>query len=360
MNVRSLRVASVALATLGILALTLTATGGTAAAATPPVGLGTAASYAVIAGSTITNTGPSVLNGDRGLHPGASITGFPPGTLHGASHIGDAAALQAKNDLTAAYNDAAGRTPATSVPAELGGSTFLPGTYAGATLGLTGAMTLDAGGDPDAVFLFKTNSTLVTASNSSVALIGSANPCNVYWQVSSSATLGTETDFVGTVMAMTSITANTGADVVGRLLARNGAVTLDNNVITRPICPDLPPGPTTPPSLVITTPAESTTTPGQTTTTPVPGQYSNPPTPGQSSNPSIPGQPTTPIGSTTSGPIVSSTIPAPGTATPGPRAPTTPGLPRTGLNLGVLLGLGLLALGSGVGILAMRRRLLTD
>ncbi|MEO6988593.1 MAG: ice-binding family protein, partial [Aquihabitans sp.] len=259
------------LSTLGILTLMLTVE--KASAATPPVGLGTATGYAVLAGSTITNTGNSVVNGDLGLSPGTAVTGFPPGVLNGVEHTADAEALQAKSDLSVAYDDAAGRTPATSVAAELGGNTFAPGVYVGNTLGLTGTVTLDAGGDPDAVFVFQTNTTLITASNSSVVLLGDANVCNIYWQVGSSATLGTDTNFVGTIMASESISANTGAVVEGRLLALNGAVTLDDNVIDRPMCETLPPGSTTTSEVGATTTSEvgATTTSevGATTTSEV-------------------------------------------------------------------------------------------
>ncbi|WP_040055360.1 ice-binding family protein [Candidatus Microthrix parvicella] len=238
-----------------------------AGAAEAPVGLGTAESYAVLAGSAVTNTGSSVINGDVGVSPGFSITGFPPGTVNGVQHAAGAEALQAQIDLVTAYNDAAGRTPATSVAAELGGTILLPGVYTGATLEITGTVTLDAEGDPDAVFVIQSDSTMITATNSAVAFIGGANPCNVFWQVGSSATLGTGTSLQGTILALTSITANTGATVVGSLLARNGAVTLDNNVITRPDCADVT-LPTTTTSATTTTGATTTTT-GATTTTEV-------------------------------------------------------------------------------------------
>jgi hypothetical protein len=218
-----------------------------AQSAQAPVGLGTAGSFAVLAGSTVTNTGPSVISGDVGVSPGSAITGFPPGiVVNGVFHAADAVAAQAQADLTTAYNDAAGRSPVTAVGPELGGLTLAPGVYGGGTLELTGTLTLDAEGDPEAVFIFQAASTLITASSSSVDLINGADPCNVFWQVGSSATLGTDSDFVGTVMALTSITAETGATVEGRLLARNGAVTLDTNRITRPECDTTTP-PTTPP-----------------------------------------------------------------------------------------------------------------
>jgi hypothetical protein len=235
-----------------------------------PVGLGTATSYAVLAGSTVTNTGTSVVTGDVGVSAGTAVTGFPPGIVVGTINSANEAAALAKDDLALAYDDAAGRTPATSILPELGGRTLQAGVYTGATLGLTGTLTLDAAGDPDAVFVLKAESTIVTAANSSVELIGEANPCNVYWQIGSSATLGTGTAFVGTVMAMESITATTGASVQGRLLARTGAVTLDTNVITRPTCATLPAGSTTTTEATTSTTAATTTTEAPTSTTEAP------------------------------------------------------------------------------------------
>jgi hypothetical protein len=223
--------ALVAAGTAGLLAA------GTASAATPPVPLGTVSSYAVLAGSTVTNTGPTVVSGDLGLSPGTSVTGFPPGTLvNGAMHVTDAAAAQAQLDTTTAYNTAAGLTPTGNVTADLGGQHLAPGVYAGPTLSLTGTLTLDAAGDPDAVFVFQAGSTLITATTSVVALTGGASACNVFWQVGSSATLGVSSVFTGTLAALTAVTAQTGAAVSGRLLARNAAVTLDANTITRPVC----------------------------------------------------------------------------------------------------------------------------
>ena len=209
-----------------------------AAAAQPTVGLGTAASFAVLAGSTITNTGATTISGDVGLSPGTAVTGFPPGILtSGAEHITDAVALQAQTDLTTAYNDAAGRTPVTTVSADLGGQTLAPGVYkATSSMALTGTVILNANNDPNAVFIFQAASTLVTASNSVVSLTGGAQACNVFWQVGSSATLNTGSKFAGTIMALTSATLDTSATVDGRVLARNGAVTLDSNTITMPSC----------------------------------------------------------------------------------------------------------------------------
>jgi len=202
-----------------------------------PVNLGTANSFAVLAGSTITNTGPTTINGDIGVSPGSAITGFPPGIVSGTIHATDAVALQAQTDLTIAYNDAAGREPVTVVAGDLVGLTLVPGVYKSASsLLLTGTLTLDAQGAPNAVFIFQMGSTLTTASASNVNLINGAQACNVFWQVGSSATLGTNSNFTGDILALTSITANTGAKVNGRLLARNGAVTLDTNTITIATC----------------------------------------------------------------------------------------------------------------------------
>jgi hypothetical protein len=208
-----------------------------ALAAQTPVGLGTAGSFAVLAGSAVTNTGPSTLGGELGVSPGTAITGFPPGTASGATHAADAVAGQAQSDLTTAYNDAAGRTPAVTVSGDLGGLTLTSGVYKSASsLGLTGDLTLDAQGDPNAVFVFQAGSTLTTASGSHVDLIDGAQACNVYWQLGSSATLGTASVFAGQILAYTSISMNNGVTVHGRALARNGAVTLINDTISPSAC----------------------------------------------------------------------------------------------------------------------------
>jgi uncharacterized repeat protein (TIGR01451 family) len=205
-----------------------------ASAATAPVLLGTAASFAVLAGSTVTNTGPTTINGDLGLSPGTSVTGFPPGQVNGSTYVADSVALEAQTDLTAAYNDAAARPVTATVPVELGGTTLTPGVYnsAAGTFGITGTLTLDAQGDPNAVFIFQAASTLITAAASNVTLINGAQASNVFWVVGSSATLGTDSTLQGTVMALASITVTTGTSIDGRALARNGAVTLDSDTIT--------------------------------------------------------------------------------------------------------------------------------
>ena len=214
-----------------------------ASAAQPPVGLGTANSFAVLAGQGVTNTGATVVNGNLGTSPNPAVSGFPPGTVHGQTHTADAVALQAQNDLTTAYNDAAGRTPVTTIATELGGQTLTPGVYdsASGTFQITGTLTLDAQGNPNGVFIFQMAATLVTASSSNVSLLGRAQACNVYWQVGSSATLGTDSGFTGNILALTSIQVLTGVTVHGRVLARNESVTLDDDTITRAVCAAPPP-----------------------------------------------------------------------------------------------------------------------
>jgi hypothetical protein len=205
--------------------------------ATASVGLGSGASFSVLAGSTVTNTGPTTMFGDLGLYPGSSVTGAPH--VLGATHVNDAVAIGAKNSLTTAYNDAASRPSNGSAGTDLAGQVFLPGvrTASSSLLLSSGSVTLDAQGDPNAVFVFQIGSTLITGSNTTVSLVNGAQACNVFWQVGSSATLGTGTRFVGTVMALESITANTAATIHGRLLARTAAVTLDTNTITTSNCP---------------------------------------------------------------------------------------------------------------------------
>lgn len=208
-----------------------------ASAAFAQIPLGTAQNFAVLAGSTITNTGATVIQGNIGVSPGSSVTGFPPGIVTGGSiHAADAAAAQAESDLTTAYNTAAGMPCTTDLTGQnLGGLTLTPGVYCFTTsAGLTGTLTLNFQGNPNALFLFKIGSTLTTASASSIVLTNTTGTCppNVFWQVGSSATLGTGSSFVGNILALTSITMTTGSTVNGRALARNGAVTLDSNSIS--------------------------------------------------------------------------------------------------------------------------------
>jgi hypothetical protein len=199
-----------------------------------PVDLGSAAPFAVLAGTGITIAGATTIAGDIGSFPTASITGFENVTLYGTNHAGDAVTQAAKIDLLAAYTDAAGRTATTTYGPifDLGGLTLQSGVYKDpSSFGLTGTLTLDAMGDPNAVWIFQAGSTLTTASDSMVNLIGGAQASNIIWQVGSSATLGTGTDFAGIILASESITMNTGAVTDGRLYALNGAVTLGSNVM---------------------------------------------------------------------------------------------------------------------------------
>ena len=219
--------------------------------------LGTAANFAVLAGSTVTNTGPTVLLGSLGVSPGNAVTGFPPGivTAPGGVFIGDAVAIQAQIDLAIGYNAVAARPPTADLTGQdLGGLTLTPGVYNFASAAqLTGSLTLNALGNPNAIFIFNIGSTLTTGSAASVTVIGGGLGSNVYWRVGSSATLGSTTAFVGDILALTSITLNNGANITcGSALARNGAVTLDtNNIAIRNLsacamAPLLPTGPTDP------------------------------------------------------------------------------------------------------------------
>jgi type VI secretion system secreted protein VgrG len=239
------------------------------AATSPP--LGAAANFAVLGATTVTNTGPTVLNGDLGISPGTACTGFPapctggPGVVNGTIHSADGSSAAAQADLITAYNNAAGQATTTTTGTQLGGMTLGPGVYAATPgpgfLNITGNLTLDGQGDPNAVFIFKAASTLVTAAGpgaSQVSLINGAQSCNVFWQVGSSATIGTFSDFAGNVLALTGIQAQTSATINGRLLARTAAVTLDTNTITAAPCTTVPVAApptgtaTTPPSVTIT------------------------------------------------------------------------------------------------------------
>jgi type VI secretion system secreted protein VgrG len=202
--------------------------------------LGTAASFAVLGGATVTNTGPTLVNADLGVSPGSAITGFPPGLVVGGTiHAADALAASAQADTTTSYNMLAGQAcPGGNnlTGQDLGGLVLVPGVYCfTGSAQLTGALTLNTA-NPAAVYVFQIASTLTTATNSSVAMTPGGSPCNVFWQVGSSATLGTTTNFIGSILALTTITLTTGAAVNGRALARNGAVTLDSNTIGSSTC----------------------------------------------------------------------------------------------------------------------------
>jgi outer membrane autotransporter protein len=203
------------------------------------VPLGAAEDFAILGGSTVTNTGATIINGNLGVSPGSSVTGFPPGVvLNGAIHVSDALANQAHADAFTAYTKLAGETPTANLTGmNLGGLTLTPGIYHFDTSAqLTGTLTLNNGGNPNAPFHFLIGSTLTTASNSLVLLLGGPDQ-NIFWQVGSSATIGTGTRFVGSILALTSITLTAGATLDGRALAINGAVTLDTNNVQAPPTP---------------------------------------------------------------------------------------------------------------------------
>lgn len=226
------------LASAGIAAFAL----GSAPALAGPTYLGTAQNFAVLGGSTVTNTGSSVITGDLGVSPGTAVTGFPPGTVSGTVHLAGAPAAQAQSDVTAAYDALTSQSCTQDLTGQdLGGMTLEPGVYCFSTSAqLTGTLMLNTLGDPNAVFIFKMGSTLNTASNSSVSVTNgtTASSCGVSWQVGSSATLGTTTSFLGNIVAQESISLQTGANVIGRVLARTGAVTLDNNNVSAADCPE--------------------------------------------------------------------------------------------------------------------------
>jgi hypothetical protein len=201
------------------------------------VSLGASVNFAVLAGQTVTSTGATVVKGDLGVSPGSAVDGFPPGTVTGTQHVTDTAATAGIAALTTAYNDAAGRTLCpVSVAGNIGGQTLAPGLYK-STSGLevtSGDLTLDAKGNVNAVFIFQIASTLVTTESRHVVLAGGARAANIFWQVGTSASLGTTSTFVGTIMADQTISLDTGATLQGRALARIGEVTLDGNTITKP------------------------------------------------------------------------------------------------------------------------------
>jgi Ice-binding-like len=243
---------------LFVLGAMLTLLVGGAGAATP-ISLGTADTFAVLAATGITNTGATVVSGDIGSYPTAAITGTSSLVQTGTNHTNDAVSQQAQVDLTTAYLTAQGDGGTTAIPNGIfaDGTTLTPGVYnSGSSIEVAGALTLDGGGDPNAVFVFQAGSTLLTDPASLINLINGANACNVYWQVGSSATLNTTSNFSGSILALTSITLDTGAVVDGRVLAQNGAVTLDDNTITTPV------------GCAATTAATDTTATADTPTTP--------------------------------------------------------------------------------------------
>ncbi|SKC67631.1 ice-binding family protein [Okibacterium fritillariae] len=301
-----------ALAVAGTAALIINLGAPAAFAAEAPVGLGAVASYSVLGGETVTNTGLTVLDGDLGTTPGSAITGFPPGIVGGTTRV-EAAAADAKASLLVAYDDARSRATTASVAGDLVGQTLVGGVYtASGPLAVSGTLTLDAQGDPNAVFIFQAASTLITASSSRIALLDGASSCNVYWQVAESATLGTNSRFTGTIMALQSISVTTGTRVDGRALARNGQVSLQSNVFQSTTCVTAP---------IISTPTDTATPPG--TGTPTDGGTGGPGTPTDGGT----GGPGTPTDGGTGGPGTPTDggPGTPGNGTPGTGTPTDNG-----------------------------------
>jgi type VI secretion system secreted protein VgrG len=280
---------------LAIGAITLSTSLATSAAG-PTIRQGTTSTYGVLAASTVTNTGATTMTGtagsDIGLSPGTSYTNTGTMTIGGTTNITNSAASIAQTDLVVAYNDLSIPTAVTLTNLDLGGQTLQPGTYAsGSSLANSTNLTFDALGDPSAVFIIRAASTVITSSASTMTMVNGAQACNIFWQVGSSATLGTNSTFIGHIYALTSITATTGAKIYGQLLARNAAVTLDNNTIVNDAC---------------VTPVVTTTT-------------------------------TKPATAITKRPVVTTVKPRPSATTT-----TTPGteLPSTGNNTGPLVAIG--------------------
>jgi Ice-binding-like len=314
---------------LAVTVAALVASAPAASGAVAAVGLGTAGSFGVLSGSTVTNTGQSVVHGDLGVSPGTAVTGFAPGIVTGAEHRADGVAAGAQSDLTTAYNVAAGESPSGSVGPFLGaGATIVAGVYNATTsLDVGGTLTLDGQGNPDAVFIFQVGSTLVTDSASDVILINGAQACHVFWQVGSSATLGTHSAFQGSVLALQSISVQTGDTINGRMLARNGAVTLDDDTITVPGCAAAP---TPPPTTTGPAPAPTTTGPAPvpTSTAPAPVPTTTAPAPAPTT--------TAPAPAPSTGPVPRSNVTSP-VSTPVPtttriRPTPTPTTARTGMS----------------------------
>ncbi len=293
----------------------------------PP--LGTAGTFAALGASAVTNTGSSVVTGDLGVSPGTSVVGFPPGIVIGTKHVADAVALQAQNDVAVAYGDAAGQPCNVHLTGQdLGGKTLTSGVYCfSSSAQLTGQLKLDSQGNPASVFIFQIGSSFTTASNASVLQINDTQACNIFWQVGSSATVGTNTDFSGNILAHTSITAQTGAEFNGSLYAHTGAVTLDTNTIIRSPCAGSTPTGTPTASPTGTPTASPTGTPiASPTGTPTASPTGTPiasPTGTPIASPTG-----TPIASPTGTPIASPTGTPIASPTGTPTGP--PGLPPTG------------------------------
>ncbi|MEY2423262.1 MAG: hypothetical protein QOI95_3329 [Acidimicrobiaceae bacterium] len=338
---RARRVAAALIAVALPATAVLTVGSAASAANSPRVPLGTSAQYSVLGAETVTNTGNSVLAASLGLSPGTDITGFPPGQVlpPGTTNATNTAAAKAQQDLTTAYLNAKGRSIDGTTPADLADLELQAGVYAGPSHGaltLNGPLVLDGAGDPTSVFIFQTDSSLITGAGSTVSLINGAQECNVFWQVGSSATLGTASVFTGNILALTSIWFTDSVTVHGRALATTGEVTLINDTFTKPTCD-------------MRTPVGGGgggSGGGSTTTTPGGG------------TPTTVGSPT---GATPGGPAGPGT---PGLTPSGPGVPPVIGPPRTGGArlptggtqwLGVMAGTLLAA--AGTAGIALRKRL---
>ncbi|GAA4657579.1 ice-binding family protein [Arthrobacter cryoconiti] len=218
---------------------TIAVTAGAGGPHTSPVALGSAGSYLVLGGGGITSTGTTSVGGDIGVGPGSAIVGFPPGIVAGTTHTGDAAATQAQTDSLTAYNDAAARTPtAPNFAGDQNGKTLTPGVYhTAAAFALTGTLTLDAGGDPNAVFIFQVDAALNTAAASTIQLTNGAQANNVFWQVLGAAGTGASSTFAGTILAQGAITLGANTNITGRALTHTSAITLTTNTLTNPAAP---------------------------------------------------------------------------------------------------------------------------
>lgn len=247
--------------------------------AADPLDLGTADPFALLAGSAITNTGSSVINGNVGSYPTDAISGFPPGIINGTNHGNDTVSQQAQDDFTTAYNAAASNT-ATTIPTELAGSVLTPGTYdsTAGTFGITGTVTLDGQSNPDAVFIFKAATTLDTAAGAAVTLTNGASACNVYWLVGTTATFGAGTQLKGTVLAQASISSGDGAVFEGRLLAKAAITLTGATTVTVPTCTPPPPPTTAAPPPTTSPPPPTPTAPPPPTAPPTPTPTAPPPT----------------------------------------------------------------------------------
>ncbi|MGN7035650.1 ice-binding family protein [Microbacterium algihabitans] len=287
-NIRPLTLAVTGVGLAALLGAGLISQASAATVADGPIDLGTAIDYGVLGASAVTNTGPTVVNGDLGIAPGTSITGFgglPNGVVNGTVHQTDAVAVQAQRDALTAYGTAASLTPTRTGLAELDTLSLSPGVYSGGALSLADTGTLTLTGGEDSVWVFQAESTLIIGSSSRIAITGGATACNVFWQVGSSATLGTAADFQGTVVADQSVTVTTAAQVEGRVIALNGAVTLDTNTISAAEdCP--PPGTPSGPS---PSPSEPGASPSPSPSSPGASPSPSPSSPGASPSPSNPG-----------------------------------------------------------------------